>query len=168
MAHRKKRKITVSYEWSGFLNTTPLSLLTTVTAQELLGDAMQGSVGTPDLTVHRIVGLISVRPNASATSAGMIGLEIQRVVADSTSAIVVNSPLDTDIDARANDVMWGWHGRPELNLSITDDSGTFLIPVDVRIKRRLDKRHGVVLASLADATGRYEIQTALRVLTSHG
>ncbi len=168
----RRRKITVrhgktsvAWEWSGFVNLTAIAITDTTANIELFPDAMTGAVGTPDILIKRIVGQITIEPVSASTASGMIGLAVYRHQANEASQIVTPDPLSTDIDARALDEMWSWRSVPKYGapLDATGLNLVDMIPVDIKIKRRLDKRHGIILGFRAITDAQSQLRVNLRV-----
>ncbi len=163
---RKKENV----EWANNSIVTPVLFTAANQLAELIPDAMSGLVLAPDFLVKRIVGRFNVTPQAAATATSTIGLAIYRSVHAPTGApTTAVNPLDTDIDAGSQDIMWQWQGQPEYGgaLDATALDLSFGIAIDLKAKasiRKLDKRHGIQLVWRAETTARVEMTFRLRIL----
>ncbi len=162
---RGKRPAKRSWQWIGFRNITPVALITAGVTRELFPDGMQGAVGIMDTTVKRIVGNILVQPQGAATASSVFGWQIRRVVNDASSGHDFEDPLNTDIDAQALDMLHHYQGAPEWGgpFDATALDFAWNIKVDIKISRRMEKRHAIVLEFGVETAVRLQVTTALRV-----
>ena len=177
MAGRKTRrrvtvgygKARVSFEWMGFRDGGTLASLTTATTDfEIVPPASAGGIGISDSTVYRIVGQIGISNQAGVvtrTALGM-GIVLSPVGEDQTSDLDW-SPRSTDIDAQdENGVMW-WYVAPRAGPegpAADYDTSSLVLPIDIRVKRRLQKRDRIVLRAVAGSANVLEIAVNLRAL----
>ncbi len=165
---RKKRQ---NVEWANNSVVTPALFTGSTQFVELVPDAMVGVVVAADFLIKRIVGTFSLSPQSSATATSTVGLAIFRSLhgPDGSRLNAVN-PLDTDVDAGSQDILWQWQGQPSYGgaLDATGLDLAFELAIDLRAKatlRMLDKRHGIQLSFRAETTARVQFTHRLRILT---
>ncbi len=158
-------------EWANNSVLTPALFTGSNQFVELVPDAMAGLVLAPDFLVKRIVGTFSISPQPSATATSTIGLAIFRSEhgPDGSRTTTVN-PLDVDVDAGSQDILWQWQGQPMYGaaLDATAFDLVFELAIDLRAKaslRKLDKRHGIQLSFRAETTARVQFTHRLRILS---
>ncbi len=177
MAKRRRRRSIgmraskkTTFEWIGFRTVGAISVGLTPVAQVLHADRMDGTIGAHDVLIKRIVGNIVVVPQSAATNSTVIGFHIIRAAHNEDGGLfTVPDPNSTDVDSFALDRMWGWSGMPNYGAQLTATALdlAFEIPVDIKVMRKLDKRHSLrlVMASTADSLN--AVITDLRIATEY-
>ena len=158
-------------EWTGFVDGGTAANLDTTTSFELIPPAAATAVIQPDLTVLRILGTISLSNQSAVTSNTAVGIHIGvRSVGRDQTIDEAYVPLSTDVDDLDNGVMWRWStNSPGAGVAAGDmDLVSLILPVDIKVKRRLDKRDTLVCTIEAATTARKEASVALRCLIKHG
>ncbi len=165
---RRKRQ---NVEWANNSVITPQLFTGSNQFTELVPDAMSGLTLAPDFLIKRIVGTFSISPQPSATATSTIGLAIFRSEhgPDGSRTTTVN-PLDVDVDAGSQDILWQWQGQPKYGgaLDATALDLVYELAIDLRAKaslRKLDKRHGIQLVFRAETTARVQFTHRLRILS---
>ncbi len=137
---------------------------------EIIPDAMANLNLAPDFLVKRIVGSIMVTPQPAATATSTIGFAIFRSVHGvSGTRVTTVDPIDVDVDAGSEDILWQWQGQPQYGAAFDAtalDLG-FELKLDLKAKgslRKLDKRHGIQMSFKAETTARVQFTHKLRVL----
>jgi len=164
----RKRTDRVSLEWVGFRSGGSQGNLNTTVIHEIIGPAAASTIVQTDLTVLRVVGVISIAAQntvAATTSIGMM-LRVANVGGDQ----VINesvSPLSTDVDDFDNSgIMW-WRtiSRAGAGVAAADlDTIAFHIPFDIKVKRKMDKRDTLILELEAGSTAVARASVDLRCL----
>ncbi len=164
---RKKQNV----EWANNSTITPALFTAANQFVELVPDAMSGLTLAPDFLIKRIVGTLTITPQPSATATSTIGLAIFRSTHDAGGVLETSiQPLNTDVDAGSQDILWQWQGQPQYGakLDATALDLSFEIAIDLRAKgslRKLDKRHGIQLVFRAETTARVQFTHRLRILS---
>ncbi len=156
-------------QWIGFRDGGAASnLVTANTDFELLPDAT-GTLLTPDATLLRIVGFLSLGNQAGITSAVNFGFILLKAKVDNAGAILDTiAPLSTDIDDFDHGGILHWRTQHKVQSSgaapADYDDQTQIIPIDVKVKRRFDKMDTLVLRAAAGAATNIRLSVNLRVL----
>ncbi len=163
---RRKQNV----EWANISAVTPVAMTNSTLFVEIIPDAMANLNLAPDFLVKRIVGTINVQPQAAATATSTIGFAIFRSVHGvSGTRVTTVDPIDVDVDAGSEDILWQWQGQPQYGapFDATALDLSFEIKIDLRTKgslRKLDKRHGIQLSHKAETTARVQFSFKFRVL----
>ena len=154
-------------EWTGFADGGADVNLDTTTSFELWPPSGAASVAEVDTTVLRIVGFISIGNQSAVTANAAVGIHIGvRSVGRDQTIDEAYVPLSTDADDLDNGRMWGWvstkAGAPVAAADL--DLISLLIPVDIKINRRMQKRDTLVCTIQAGTTARKTASVNLRAL----
>ena len=170
---RRKFKIRVgpvsgSYEWLGFRDGGADANLDTSTAFELIAPAGASAVLLPDFTVLRVVGQLGFRYQSTVTTSTRVGAMLQKVNVggDQTIDGQIN-PLSTDVDDFDHEgIMWWqtWTTPVSEAQAADQDQVPRYIPIDIRVKRIINKRDSLVLRIDASTTARVRASCNVRVL----
>lgn len=157
----------VGYEWLGFRDSGVAGNLNTRTSFELVPSAGASSAIHPDLVVMRIVGDVSVRQQAGVTTSSRLGLLIgvSNVGGDQVIDNPFN-PISTDVDDFDHPGIMFWRNwqTPQYGVSMADaDNQEMTIPIDVKTKRKLNKRDTLVCVMEAGSTNTLRASCNLRV-----
>ena len=157
----------VSLEWLGFTDAGISAGLDTTTSFELIPPASADSVVVADFTVLRVVGNIALSNQSAVTSNSAVGMQLGvRSVGRDQVIDETFDPLSADTDDLDNKVMWQWiAATPGPAVVAADlDLISLIIPVDIKVKRKMNKRDSLVLTCKAATTARKEVSCNLRVL----
>ncbi len=159
--------VKAEYEWIGFRSGTVQGNLDTTIIHEIIPPIADNTVGIQSFTVYRTVGSIFIMHQGGIVTGDGLGLVlgVEDVGADQTSDNPF-LPLTTDVDAMHHKgIMWWWTGVPTYGTSMADSDETgFEIPIDVKVKRIVDKRQRFVLTATATATARLRALVNIRCL----
>ncbi len=170
--HRVKIAVRVPFvkaewEWIGFASGGAFGNLDTVTIHEIIPPIADNTVGIQSFTVHRIVGNIHIRQQSGVVTASALGIAIgvEGAGEDQTS----DDPLDgltTDVDHLAHKgTMFRWQGAPMYTTAIADaDLVPWALPIDLKVKRIVDKRARLVITIQANNTARLQAAVNVRAL----
>ncbi len=174
MARSRRRRITVgygkarvSYEWVGFADGGTDTNLDTTTSFELWPPGAADSVAEPDVTVLRIVGNISLGNQSAVTSNAAVGIHIGvRSVGRDQTIDEAYVPLSTDADDLDNGRMFNWVSTKAGPAVVVADLDTIslIIPVDIKVGRKMNKRDTLVCTIQAAVTARKTASVNLRAL----
>lgn len=175
MVGRRRRKVAVrygkagaSYEWLGFRDGGADANLDTSTSFELIAPAGASAVLLPDFTVIRVVGQIGLRYQSTVTTSTRCGAMLQHVNVGGDQTIDNQiSPLSTDVDDFDHKgIMWWqtWTTPTSEAQAADQDQVPRYIPIDIKVKRIIDKRDSLVLRIDASTTGRLRASVNVRVL----
>ena len=174
MARRRRKvavgygKARVSYEWIGFSDAlVSTNLTTSVTRFELVPPAGASGVIEPDITVQRVVGMLTVRQQDGVTSGTGVAMAVHVVDVGSDQTIDDDyDPLHSDADALDYPVMWWWPvtrvGGPVVKAE--QDTTSLLVPVDIKVKRKMGKRQSLILTARAGSSNVLALGVNLRSL----
>ncbi len=130
---------------------------------------MQGAVSSGDFILKRIVGVITLTPQAAATASAVVGLAFARTLADETGVVTtILDPLSTDVDAGSQDILLQRQLTPNFGAAL-DATALDLavnIDIDIRVGRKLNKRNGILLFMAASVNSRLSVTFKLRILTA--
>ncbi len=126
-----------------------------------------------DFKLVRVVGEVTVSPQAAATASSILGLGIVRTRHSPSGAIsggaTSYSPLDTDTDSFSLDWLYRRISQPAyggpLDATALDFAASW--PIDIRGRptlRVMEKIHGLQLMHVAETTARIQITVHLRIL----
>lgn len=173
---RRRRKFTArygkasaSYEWLGTRDGGAEANLDVSTAFELMAPAGASAVLLPDFTVVRIVGLLGLRFQSGVTTSTRVGAMVQKVNVggDQTSDDSID-PLSTDVDDfdHSGIMWWQTWTCPVASVAAAeaDSAAAFLVPIDIKIKRIINKRDRLILRVDASTTARMRASCNVRVL----
>ena len=155
------------WEWIGFRDAGAAANLDTSTAFELLPPAADTGVGEGAFTVHRVVGELGVRHQSGIVSHDPVGIVLTADdVGDDQTVGEPVDPQSTDVDEMASKkIMWWWNGSGMAGAPVADtDIVDYRIPLDIRVKRILDKRTRLVITAQATTTGRMRVSCNVRTL----
>lgn len=159
--------VKAEWEWIGFRSGTTFGNLDTTIVHEMIPVIADNTVGIQSFTVHRVVGAITVRHQSGIITNNGLGFQlgVESAGSDQTSDDPL-TPITTDIDAFAHKgVMWWWTGQPQWTVPIAEtDIGGYQIPIDIKVKRIVNKRQRLVLVATAATTGRMTVLVNLRAL----
>ena len=162
-------KARVSYEWMGFRDGGVDTNLDVLSQFELVPPAAAGSIGIPDVTCLRIVGDVTFRLQSGVTANTNIGVMIgKRSVSSDQVVDELFDPLSNDVDSQDLDGIMFWRtlsSVPFAGPSGDADNQAWVMPIDIRVARKLDKRDTIVIVLEAGTTARIRAATNLRVLT---
>ncbi len=155
-------------EWLGFRDGGTPANLNTSTSFELIAPAGASAVVVNDATVLRVVGNLTFTAQSAVTAGSAVGVMLFKanVGADQTIDADV-PPLTTDVDDFANEnIMWWkvWQSVLALSASADWDEVSFEVPIDIKVKRRIEKRDTLVMRIDAATTGRTRVSANLRCL----
>ncbi len=151
---------------------TPIVMTAASQFVELVADGMTGTITASDFLLKRIVGSITLTPQAAATATSTVGLAIIRSTHDTGGTReTALDPLDTDVDAGSQDILWQRQLQPQYGgpLDATALDLAFEIMIDIKARgsfRRLNKRQGIQLVHRAETTARVEFTFRLRILSA--
>ena len=157
-------------EWIGFRDGGVSANLDTTANFELVPPASADGVVIADITVLRVVGQICISNQGAVTTNAAVGMMLGvRSVGKDQTIDEVYTPLGTDVDELDNGVMWQWvASTPGPGVAAGDlDLVSLIIPVDITVKRRVEKRDSLVLTATASTSGRKELSVNLRCLIKH-
>ncbi len=161
----KKR---VSLEWCGFRDGGTPSNLNTSTLFELVPPAGASAVVVTDFTVLRVVGNLSFQSQSGVTSSAAVGAMLFRANVGADQAIDADvPPLTTDVDDFDNNrIMWWqtWSSVAAAAASADFDEVARVVPIDITVKRKMDKRDTLVMRVDAGTTARVRVSVNLRAL----
>ncbi len=165
---RKKQNV----EWSNNSIIAPVALTDATGIVELVPDGMSGGIIAADFVLKRIVGILSIFPQAASTVSGNVGFAIVRSVHGETGTPQTSvDPLSTDVDAGSQDILWQKQLLPNFGGQLTATALDFAIQIEIDIRgrptlRKLDKRHGIQLVHAAEADNLLRFTMKLRILTA--
>ncbi len=155
--------------WSNNSATTALNLLTSINEIELIPSGMNNVVSAADFRLERIVGALTFTPQSAATATAIVGYAFVRTLSDELGIVTtLTDPLSVDIDAGSQDILHQNQFTPDYGaaLDATALDLSVVIQIDIKVKRRLDKRHGIMLFVAASVNSRTAMTHRLRMLTS--
>ena len=160
----------ISLEWLGFRDSGVLANLTTsVLDFELVPPGEADGIGIPDVTVLRVVGNVGIGTQAGVVTATRAswGIVVSPVGEDQTSDLDW-SPGSTDVDALDEGGVMHWWSSARAN-GVEGPAADFdqrmrLIPVDIKVKRRLSKRDRLIIRLVAGSNSIVNASVNLRVL----
>ncbi len=159
----------ISLEWLGFRDGGASAALDTSAIFELIPPAAESAVIETDLTVLRVVGQLCFKNQGTVTTPTTIGAMLFKgnVGGDQTIDDGIN-PLTTDPDNFDHSgIMW-WQTWPSIPYShgVTGeyDVGSVVMPIDIKVKRKLDKKDTLIMRVDAGTTGRAVCSCNLRTL----
>ncbi len=159
--------VRAEWEWIGFRSGATFGNLDTNIGHELIPPIADDTVGIQSFTVHRIVGNIQIRQQAGVTTVSGFGIMIgvEDVGSDQTSDDPL-VPLSTDVDHMAHKgIMWQWAGVPKYDVVMTEaDDQPMIIPIDIKVKRVVNKRQRLIVQMTAASTGRIRTIVNVRAL----
>ena len=161
----------VSLEWMGFRDAgAAANLVTSDTRFELVPPAGASAVVIPDLTILRIVGHVTIGQQAGVTTNTGCNFLIHKVNVGGDQTIDDTlTPASTDPDDFDHAGIMYWYGHPRAGLTngpaADFDQSVRVIPIDIKTKRKLDKRDTLVLSARAAALNTLAMSVNLRVLT---
>ncbi len=172
---RYKRKVTVAYgkariyyEWIGFSDAAGgTNLVTTATRFGLVPPAPASGVIEPDITVQRVVGTLAVRNQTGVTTSTALSMAVHVVGVGSDQTIDDDYvPQHSDADALDHPVLWWWSAQNvTAAVAAADyDTTSLIIPVDIKVKRKLDKRDTLILTAVAGGANISRLSVNLRCL----
>ncbi len=159
-------------EWANASIVTPITLTTTTSFSELVPDAMSGLTLAPDFLIKRIVGSFMFRPQAASTGSTQVGMLIFRSLHNASGTrLTIPSPLSTDVDSGSEDILWQKQFQPDFGGPLDATGLDLAVNIEIDLKsrgslRKLDKRHGIFLAVVANVTARVEFTFRLRILSA--
>lgn len=177
MAGRRRRgrvsrpRKKVNNSWANNSATTALNLLTSINEIELIPNGMNGTVLAAEFRLIRIVGSLTFTPQSAATATAIVGYAFVRTLADELGIVTtLTDPLSTDVDAGAQDILHQNQFTPDYGaaLDATALDLSVVIQIDIKVKRKLEKRHGIMLFVAASVNSRTSMTHRLRILTSLG
>ena len=157
-------------EWIGFRDGGVSTNLDTTANFVIVPAASADSIVVPDVTVLRVVGQITISNQGAVTTNAAVGFMMGvRSVGKDQTIDEAYTPLGTDTDELDNGVMWQWVcATPGAAVANADlDVISLIIPVDITVKRKIEKRDLLVLTATASTTGRKEVSVNLRCLIKH-
>ena len=162
---QKKR---ISFEWVGFRSGGTQGNLDTSITHEIVPPAGAAAVIQPDITLYRVVGMISLTAQAAGATTTGIGMQL-RVASVGGDQVIDETlnPLTTDVDLFDDKgiIWWQSYGRLGANVAAADlDIVGVHIPIDVKVKRKMDKRDTLVLRIDASTTGISRVSVETRCL----
>ncbi len=179
MARPRRRRVRVrvrtgpqvDFEWIGFRSGGLAANLNVQSEHEIMPPNLANTVGVEALTVVRVVGMVAVRQQAGVITTSAFGwhLGVWSVGGDQTIDDLPTA-VSTDIDDIANKRIMHWqtYQRPAYGSSIADaDEIPFLMPFDIKVRRRITKRETLLLLATASDTARLRLSVDCRVLISH-
>lgn len=137
---------------------------------ELIPPGAADSIGVDDSTVLRIVGSVSILTQSGVLTSTRAGFGILKtdVGSDQTSNTDWD-PIDTDIDSLDNNGVMFWWALAKANgvhgPAADFDQVPVVIPLDIRVKRKMEKRDRLILRARAGAANVSAMSVNLRVLT---
>ncbi len=159
--------VRAEWEWIGFASGGTSGNLNTTIIHELIPPIADDTVGIQSFTVHRIVGEIQVRQQSGvvSTSAIGIGIGVEGVGSDQTSDDPL-VPLTQDVDHLAHKgYMFKWSGFPAYGVAIAEADGIpWSMPIDIKVKRIVEKRQRLVITLTAETTARLRAIVNVRAL----
>ncbi len=154
--------------WSNNSALTPLNLVTSVNEIELVPNGMNGAVIAADFELIRMVGSLTFTPQSAATATAIVGYAFVRTLADELGIVTtITDPLSIDVDAGAQDILHQNQFTPDYGaqLDATALDLSVVITIDIKVKRKLDKRNGIMLFVAASVNSRVAMTHRLRILT---
>jgi len=154
------------------MNVSAIVVTNTAQAVELVPDGMAGNF-LRDMKLVRVVGNVTVAPQAAATASALLSLGIIRTRHTVAGAIQGGAaqydPQSTDLDSFSQDWLYRKSALPRfggpLDASALDYADEW--PIDLKGRptlRKLEKVHGLQMMFKADVTARLEITISLRIL----
>ncbi len=136
---------------------------------ELVPDGMTGGIVEPNLKLLRIVGSITLEPQAAATASSLVAFAIGRTVHAADGTFPSIDPSATDIDSGANDILWQKQLVPSYGAQLTATALDLSMQIDIDLRSRgtlrlLKRRNGLFLFHNADVSVRVEFTMRLRIL----
>ncbi len=157
----------LEWEWIGFHSGAVPGSLDTSIVHEIVPVIADTTVGIQSFTCHRIVGQIQIRQQSGVTTASAVGITIgvEDAGLDQTSDNPF-VPLSTDVDHAAHKgQMFRWVGFPVYQTALGDaDDVPWNLPIDIKVKRIIDKRQRLVATLTAASTARLRATVNLRTL----
>ncbi len=161
----------VDLEWLGFRDGGVLANLTTsVLDFELVPPAAADGIGVAAVTVLRVVGTVGIGTQAGVLTAtrASFGIVVSPTGEDQTSDLDW-SPGSTDVDALDERGVMFWWSAAKANTMPTVaadfDQVIRLIDIDIKTKRRMQKRDRLVCRLVAGSNSIVNASINLRVLT---
>lgn len=169
---RRFRPVRKDLEWLGFRDGGVLANLTTSDLDfELVPPADADGIGIAAVTVLRVVGTVGIGTQAGILTAtrASFGVVVSPVGADQTSDLDW-SPGSTDTDALDERGVMFWWSSAKANTPHTpaadfDQAMGHLINIDIKTKRKLQKRQRLVIRLVAGSNNVVNASVNLRVLT---
>ena len=158
----------ISLEWLGFRDAGIPANLDTAVSYELVAPGAAGAIAKDDLTVLRVVGNLSFTAQSGVIAGSTLGAMLfkanvggDQVIDDDFSALV------TDVDKFDHSgIMWwqSWQGLLPQTATSEFDEVPVVVPIDIKVKRKLNKRDTLIMRVDAGTTGRSRVSANLRTL----
>ncbi len=158
----------MSLEWLGFRDGGTPSNLNTSTSFELIAPAGASAIVVPDITVKRVVGNISFLAQSGVVATSNVAAMLFKANVGGDQVIDNDiPPLTTDVDDFDHaGIMWWqtWPGVSAPVLPADYDDVPLVVPLDITVQRKMDKRDTLILRIDAGTTARVRVSVNLRVL----
>ncbi len=158
----------ISLEWLGFRDGGIPGNLNTSTVFELVPPAGASAAVEHDVTHLRTVGNISFTAQSAVVAGTSLGAILFKGNVGADQAVDADvPPLSTDVDDFDNSgIMWWqtWQSLLPAGPAADFDEAAVVIPIDIRVKRRLSKRDNIQLRIDAGTTARARVSVNVRTL----